>query len=321
MAKNTAKKIVGAAALGAGVWAAFSYAAFYEVAGRGGKLHKALEGVFNKADDGAVQISPEDTDERAEWLDRQELENFEMISDDCKRLKGFLLKADKPSDVYIFCSHGYRSSGKNQFRFIIKYYHDKGYNVFFVDHQAAGESDGNYIGMGYYEHRDCMKWLEFMNETFGSDIRIVLHGISMGSATVMMMAGDENLPENVVFAIADCGYTSAWAEFEHNLKNIHFPVHPLLDTARIMGKRVAGYDYKQISPIDSVQKVKIPMLFVHGSKDNFVPVHMATELYEACSSEDKDLLIIEGAPHAESYRVDSKAYEEKTDKFFAKYID
>lgn len=238
---------------------------------------------------------------------------------DGNKLKGYLLKADKPSDVYVFASHGYRCWGKREFRLMTKFYHDLGFNVCIVDHQAHGESEGKYIGFGSHESRDGMQWLRFINDTFGSNIQIILHGVSMGCATVTLMSGNPDLPKNVKFTVADCGYTSPWAEFDYQLKNAHVPSSPLLDGANFFNKRIAKYDFKKVDSVESVKHAQVPMLFIHGTKDDFVPTYMVNELYDACSS-DKDILLVEGAGHAESYPTDSAAYEAKVRSFIDKYI-
>ena len=207
-----------------------SYLVFYEVIARNSKIPGKIDANAKKK---MMETNPEKflLDPREEWLNDQTFENYSITNVDGNKLKGYLLKADKPSDVYVFGSHGYRCWGKREFRLMAKFYHDLGFNVFIVDHQAHGESEGKYIGFGSHESRDAMQWLKFMTDTFGSDIQIILHGVSMGCATVMMMSGNPDLPKNVKFTVADCGYTSPWAEFDYQLKNAHVPTSPLLDGA------------------------------------------------------------------------------------------
>ena len=190
-----------------------SYLVFYEVIARNSKIPGKIDANAKKK---MMETNPEKflLDPREEWLNEQTFENYSITNVDGNKLKGYLLKADKPSDVYVFGSHGYRCWGKREFRLMAKFYHDLGFNVFIVDHQAHGESEGKYIGFGSHESRDAMQWLKFMTDTFGSDIQIILHGVSMGCATVMMMSGNPDLPKNVKFTVADCGYTSPWAEVD-----------------------------------------------------------------------------------------------------------
>ncbi len=302
----------------AGAVGALGFAFFNEVMNRDARLNEKLGRIITKQPEPA---EPPAMDERSVWFHKQALDEFEIINAKGFRLKGYLLPADDPSDVFVFCSHGYRNCGTGEFHCMAKFYHDKGYNVFLVDHQASGMSEGKYIGFGYHEYRDCLQWLDFMKKHFGSDIQIILHGVSMGSATVMLMAGSGRLPSNVKFVIADCGYTSAYNQFVHNAKGMHVPSFPIIDAANLFNRVISGYDFKDASPIDAVKKASVPMLFIHGANDDFVPTHMVNELYEACASEHKELLIVEGAAHAESYPTDSETYEKMVNGFAEKYID
>ena len=255
------------------------------------------------------------------WLNGYGFEKYSMVNDRGQKLQGYLMRPAKESKIYVFGAHGYRSDGKGEWCHYAKHYvEDLGYNIFFVDHQAAGESDGRYIGFSSYESKDCLKWLDFMNETFGDDIQIILHGISMGSATVMLITGSGKLPSNVKFTIADCGFTSAYDEFSTKLKMLHMPKLSL-DLINVINKKKAGYDlHADTNALAAVAKAEIPMLFIHGDKDDFVPTYMVYQLHYACSSEYKDILIVPGADHAQSYRFGKELYEAKVDEFIERFI-
>ncbi len=260
--------------------------------------------------------------ENYEWLTSQQIEHFERVNDRGLKLQGYLLRPEQPSDVYVFGSHGYRSDGMGEWCHYARYYTETlGYNLFFVDHQSHGKSEGKYIGFASFESKDGIDWLKFMNETFGEDIKIFLHGISMGSSTVMLMTADPNLPKNVKFTIADCGFTSALDEFNYKLENLNFPTFPLVPMVSAINRRKAGYDFqKDTNALEAVKKAKIPMLFVHGGNDKFVPTYMGCTLHYECASEFKDILIVDGADHAQSFMVDPKAYQEKIEKFARKFL-
>lgn len=257
-------------------------------------------------------------EENRRWLEDYGYERYTIDADDGTKLIGYLMRPEKPSKNFVFCSHGYRSEGRREFSGISQYYLSRGFNVFIVDHRASGESSGKYIGFGYYESRDSIRWLEFLNKTFGEDISIVLHGVSMGSATVMLMSGDENLPENVRLVVADCGYTSAWDEFRYKLSAMKIPEKPLLPAVNAINIRKAGYDFRNTSALDAVKKASVPMLFIHGSLDNFVPTHMVYFLYDACASDIKDMMIVDGADHASSFVTGREQYEAKLDEMLGK---
>ena len=255
-------------------------------------------------------------------LEKYGYERHYITNERGHKLVGYLVKPEKESKTYVFCSHGYRNEGKREWCSFFKHYVEElGYNMFFVDHQCAGESEGEYIGFSSFESKDSLKWIEYMNETFGKDIQIILHGVSMGSTTVMLMTGSGKLPENVRFTIADCGFTSALDEFKYKLKGWGVPENPVVPIICEMNKRRAGYDFQtDTNALEAVSKAEIPMLFVHGGADKFVPTYMVGELFDACSAPYKDRIIIDGAGHGESYYVGKEVYEQKMDEFIEKFI-
>lgn len=240
-----------------------------------------------------------------------------LVNERGHKLTAYCVKPAKESKVYVFCSHGYRYEGRSEWCWYLKHYVEElGFNMFIIDHQCSGESEGEYIGFGSFESKDGLKWLSYMNEAFGSDIDIILHGISMGSATVMLMTGSESLPENVRFTIADCGFTSALDEFKYKLRSWGAPEKPVVPLICATNKRRAGYDFQaDTDALEAVSRAKIPMLFVHGGADKFVPTYMVHQLFDACSAPYKDKLVVEGAAHAESYYFGKEAYEKKIDEF------
>ena len=195
-----------------------------------------------------------------------------------------------------------------------------GINVFFPDHIASGESEGTHCGFGYHEREDCMKWLKYMTDHFGKDIKIILHGVSMGSATVCMMTGRNDLPENVKFTVADCGFTTAKDLFKFKMDGLGIPDMGLLKGVNLANRINHGFDFRDIAPVESVKNAKVPMLFVHGKEDNLVPSYMAKELFDNCSAPYRDILIVEGADHAQAHVDGKQEYEDKIDAFIEKFV-
>ena len=282
------------------------------------ELPETLKTFFSGTDMSETRVMADDL---TAWIEDYGYERLTLTNKDGQKLAGYLMRPAEPSKIYVFCSHGYRCNGKREFCGFVQYYLNRGCNVLMVDHRASGESEGTYIGFGFYEAQDSIEWLEYLNETYGSDISIIVHGVSMGSATVMLMSGAENLPENVKLIIADCGFTSAWDEFQAKLQGLKIPEWPLLPLVNAVNKRMAGYDFKtDTDAVAAVKKAKVPMLFVHGTDDGFVPCDMVYEVYAACGSEHKELLLVEGAQHAGSIVTDPVSYEAKLDEMIEKYV-
>lgn len=212
------------------------------------------------------------------------------------------------------CFHGYTSEGMNDYSTLALFYLKHGYHLLLVDERAHGKSEGKYIGFGCLDRQDAKLWIQEMVSKLGENCRILLHGDSMGGSTVLMTTGLE-LPPQVKAAISDCAFTSAWEVFSAVLKNMyHLPAFPLMQIANRMVKKNAGYELNQCNAKEEVAKAKIPILFLHGDADSFVPCSMVYELYKACKTEKK-LVIIEGAGHVESCYRDPKLYEGTIEEF------
>lgn len=252
------------------------------------------------------------------WVEKYGYEKHYLISDRGEKLTGYLMKPENESNMYVFAAHGYRSNGKKEFCGVAQYYLKKGYNVFFPDHVASGESEGIHCTFGHRETEDSIKWLSYLTESFGEDINIILHGVSMGAATVMMMSSRDDLPKNVKAVIEDCGFTTAEALFTHKLDSLGVPPKNLIKAVNTVNKRRLGFDFYALNPVESVKNTSLPFMFIHGDKDGLVPCFMAYELYENCSSEIKQLLIVEGADHAQSFMIARERYENTMDIFLGK---
>ena len=214
--------------------------------------------------------------------------------------------------------HGYHSYNLKEYAHYLKFYHDLGFHILLPDNRAHGKSEGKYVGFGWLDRLDCIKWIYKIKEYFHRDLQVVLHGISMGSATVLMASG-EDLPNDVKCIISDCGFTSVYDELKHESKNHQIISSLILPTATLLSKKRVGYSFKEASTIEQVKKSKTPTLFIHGDQDDFVPTYMAYDLYNACAA-DKDLLIVEGAKHAESYLVNQELCEKTIVEFMQQYI-
>lgn len=238
-----------------------------------------------------------------------------ISSEDSLRLRGQYLDHEN-SHRWVILVHGYKSSNENMMSYGSEYY-DNGYNVVLPDNRAHGKSDGTYIGMGWLDKDDIACWVNWVIEK-DPQAQIILHGVSMGGATVMMASGDR-LPQ-VVGYIEDCGYTSVWDIFASELdKRFSLPTFPVLDISNFIAKIKAGYDFKEASSVDQIQKANQPMLFIHGAKDDFVPLEMVYEVYDAYPT-TKELYIVDEAGHAQSKDYDVKAYWNKVFDFIDKNI-
>lgn len=242
------------------------------------------------------------------------LEELELHSES-GTLRAKLLVPEKSNGILVIACHGARSSGLGEFAFEADYFYNGGFTVLMPEHRGCGISDGKFMGYGTHESRDTMLWLDYAEKRF-PELSIFLLGVSMGAATVLMMS--DKIPENSVKGIiADCSYTSAWDEFKYQLKvSFHLGTFPILYICDLLCRIYAHYSFKDASPVQCVKNAKVPVLFIHGTDDDFVPFYMEKELYSACTSKKK-MVAVEGAVHARSYFKNSALYEKELNDFFS----
>ena len=244
-------------------------------------------------------------------------ETVTITNEEGMKLTGHYYPAENPKRI-IIAMHGWRSSWWHDYGYSCEFYHNAGCALLYPDQRGTGDSDGDYIGFGVLERADCLAWINYAVERFGTEIPIYLVGISMGATTVLMTLGYQ-LPASVKGVIADCGFTSPHAIITHvmseNMGVSDKLSYPIINA--ICNKK-AQFDGDGYSTVDALKENEIPVLFVHGGKDKFVPVHMTFENYEACKGE-KELLIVPGAGHGLSYVVETDAYRQKVLRFFKKY--
>lgn len=256
------------------------------------------------------------------WLDeqKQNMEKWEIKSYDGLNLVGHFLPAENHHEgkrKVMLMMHGYHSSYKADFCISSRIFHDMGYDLLLIDQRSHGESEGKLICYGVKERFDCLSWLNEINRRLNGQCDLYMMGVSMGCATVTMALGLE-LPKNLKVCISDCGYTSPTDIFAHVMRSSYrLPKFPLLYTQNLMCRIAAGFDPK-FSTIDILKKNKLPVLFIHGDADDFVPTYMSRENYQACASE-KELLIIPGAHHAQCFAAATETCTDAIVDFIEKH--
>lgn len=222
---------------------------------------------------------------------------------------------DAPIDILF---HGYRGTAERDLSGGIARCFKLGHSALIVDHRANGISEGKVITFGINESRDCAKWVDLVLREINPYAKIILGGVSMGAATVMIASAME-FPKNVIGGVADCGYTSAEDIIKKEIAVMKLPPKLVYPFVRL-GARIFGrFDIDETSPIEAVKKSRIPIIFLHGDKDGFVPHDMSVACYNACTS-PKRMVTIEGADHGLAFPADQKKYVDAIESFFAPYL-
>ena len=283
--------VVALALICAGYWL-FFMGVVRLPAGMGIKTSPRLEAYSDMISDGTA------------WFKAQDAERVVLPACDGTPLVGLYVHNPRPRGTVILF-HGYRCDGYRDFSCAYKYYYELGYSLLNVFQRAHGQSGGQYICFGVKERFDCRDWARYVCDRFGPGHDIFLGGISMGSTTVLMASGLE-LPKSVRGIIADCGFTSPYAEFKEVLTHkMHLPVHPFIEIADVFSRIFAGFGFNDCSTVDAMRVNKLPVLFIHGEEDNFVPFRFTRENFEACLA-PKTLISVPNAGHGFSYLVETE---------------
>ena len=224
------------------------------------------------------------------------LKELEVTSFDGLKLKGYLLEGD-PKEIVI-CVHGYRSNMEDDFSDKMKIYRDRGTTILFLNNRAHGNSEGRYLGFSEHDRKDVAKWVDKLNEMYDNP-RIYLHGLSMGGATVIHCA-DMNL-KNVCGIVDDCGFNSILGISKALIVDMyHIPYFPVGYAAWFWSKILNGVDFNTSIGEECVKHASVPIIFIHGKNDNFVPTWMSESMYKACTT-PKELHLIDNCGHAAAY--------------------
>ncbi len=230
------------------------------------------------------------------------------------------LRAPQDTAATALLVHGYKDAGLMMMHIAFLYNHDLGMNVLMPDLPAHGRTPGDHIDMGWgNDMKHIQRWVAVADSMFRSDsvlTKMVLHGISMGASTVMNM-GSVPLPPCVKAIVEDCGYTSVWDEFAGQLKEeFGLPEFPLMYTTSALCKLRYGWSFGEASSLKQVARCHLPMLFIHGDNDDFVPTKMVHRLY-AAKPDPKQLWLASGSQHARAFSDHPDEYKTQVVSFLA----
>ena len=249
------------------------------------------------------------------YLDQIETEKVEIVAHDGLKLVGHLQRAEKPKRI-IIAVHGWRASWRINFRYVGEFLHDQGCTVLYIDQRSHGESEGEYKALGLSERKDCLAWLDWVNSQNADHLPIYFYGFSMGATTVLMTSGYGARLKRVKGIIADSGFTSPKAIMTHVLKrNLKmeyrwFDKYFAKEFHRRTGEPIDSY-----STLTAMESNTLPILFIHGEADDFVPTRMTLANYNVCTAE-KTLVLVPGAGHCLSSAEDPEMYKDALRTFF-----
>ena len=255
-------------------------------------------------------------------LENAGCETVTITAHDGVQMVGHWQTCEEPERV-IIAMHGWRSTWAKDFGVVAESWHKQHCNVLYVEQRGQDGSGGDYMGFGLLERYDCLDWINWVNQAGhsvyeGRRLPIYLCGVSMGATSVLMAAGLP-LPANVCGIVADCGFTSPHAIWKHVAeRNLHLPYSVLGNIASDICRRKIQVGTQEYSTLDAMEHCTVPVLFIHGTDDHFVPVEMTYENYKACAA-PKRLFVVPGAGHGSSYFIDRDGYERAIKAFWDDY--
>ena len=286
-------------------------------------LHRRFTSINNNSraiqpDEYDYYGKPEDQKDGDSWFVAMHPEDTYVVNSMGKKMHSNIFMQETPTDKWIIINHGYTSCPRGMASRAFHFY-KAGYNVLLPSLVSFGEDEQKYCSMGYHDKFYVKEWVNYI-VNLNNDAKIAILGESMGSATTLLVTGEEDLSENVKCAIADCGYTSCWEEYVIQSKEMYkMPAFPVMHAANLVSKLRGNFDFKKSDPINAVTRSKTPTLFIHGEEDVFVPYWMMGKLFDACVAE-KEKLSIPDAQHANSHEIHPEIYYPAIDKFLARYM-
>lgn len=243
-----------------------------------------------------------------EWYQKVPKEEISIKSYDNVTLKGkFIPSLDNESTNLAMIVHGYHANLEDMI-IIGKFYSDMGFKVMLLDMRGHGQSEGAFTTLGHFEKYDLKKWIHFALRTYGATDQILLHGVSMGASTIFLST-TLNLPQNVKFIVADSGFDSIWNMLWNNLKPKALRI--ILPGASIISFLSRRFFFGSVSVSQAVRKNRIPLMIVHGEKDEKVPFAVGKALHEISKAPTKDFFQVPNCKHGEGYIVDKNGYEQR----------
>lgn len=239
------------------------------------------------------------------WYDGIPKEDVHIKSYDDLKLHGIYIPShNKKTEKLAIVIHGYQSKAYDMV-IIAKMYSDLGFKVLMIDQRGHGESEGKFTSVGFYESFDLKKWLHYATRTYGSNIQILLHGVSMGASTAVLATEYPEI-KHVKMMVLDSLFTNFSSSIYRQVKKLYLrlfvPGVSLISFFRLK------FFLRQVHPLKHIKRCDIPTLFIHSGNDGVVSKEMVESLYKHLKTDRKEMLHIEGARHAKGFEVDKDLY-------------
>lgn len=254
------------------------------------------------------------------WPDQYGLpyENVVFPTEDKVQLKGWFIPSPEYSNKTVILMHGWGMNRADIFKNTY-FLRDLGFNLFYFDFRALGESGGKTSSIGYLELKDVAAAVRFLTETRPQFCeKIGLYGLSMGGMVAICEAARN--PE-IVCVAAEASYysfrrvVSRWAWVHHRV-----PYFPLIPIILHYIRKYLGVNPERYSPKYNIPKIAPrPVFIIHGRYDNLVPAAQAKLLYKN-AGQPKEIWLVPGAKHNKCAEVGGFEYKQRLADFFRQHL-
>lgn len=231
-------------------------------------------------------------------------------------IKALLIEPHQ-SNRYVIIAHGVTETKINSIKYM-NLFLKRGFNALIYDHRRHGESGGKTTSFGHYEKFDLKTVVNWLKKEKGPNLKLGIHGESMGAATMLLYAG--MLEDGADFYIADCPFSDFRDQLTYRLKK-ELKIMPglLIPIADVILRFRDKYSIRHVSPISVIENIKHPILFIHSQKDDFILPTMSEDLFKLKKG-PKMLYLASNGLHAQSFNENRADYERVIDEFLQKYV-
>lgn len=242
---------------------------------------------------------------------------YKIKSDYGYDLQVYYFKNHNESKKYMVMAHGHTYTHHGCLKYA-RMMMEHGYNVVLFDERFHGNSGGKFTSLGYFEKYDLYTVISDTISRYGNDIFVGTYGESMGAATALMEA---KIDKRVKFVVSDCSFSDFPLLIKQLMwRKFRIPVYPFYWFALIVFKAFTGISMKGISPITELNCVSVPIMFVHGLADNYIPFSHTQVMYDSYGGSKQIFLAENDALHAGSYSADQENYENHICEFLKKHV-
>ncbi len=252
-----------------------------------------------------------------EWYRAAHKETVTIKAYDNVRLSAVYIPSSDPksTNTVILC-HGFRSVNSD-LAILAMTYSNLGFRILLPDARAHGLSGGAFSSFGHYEKYDLKKWINYVLRIYGATDSLLLHGVSMGAATVLLASAGE-MPQNVKLIVADSPFSSVGAVFRHAAKPKILCL--FLPGVSLITFLLHRFFLGAVNVFKAVRKAKTPFLIIHSAGDRVCPISDSRKMVDLSPAAYKELYVVNSDVHAEGYVADKEGIDRKLTELGRKYF-